>query len=57
MMATKKFKSIMFTKAELKAAWLACSNYTAKDNKAKDNAAQARIAGKLQKALLELMLS
>ncbi len=51
-----KYKSVMFTKVELKAAWLACSNYTAKNNNSKDNAAQARVAGKLQKSLLELML-
>lgn len=51
-----KYKSVMFTKAELKAAWLACSNYTDKDGKTKENAAQARVVGKLQKALLELIL-
>lgn len=51
-----KYKSIMFTKVELKAAWLSASNYTAKTNNARENAAQARVAGKFQKALLEIML-
>lgn len=47
-----KYKSVMFTKAELKAAWLACSNYTTKS----PSVAQTRVAHKLQKALLEMYI-
>jgi len=51
-----KYKSVMFTKPELKAAWFACGNYTTKFHTAKTNAAQARATTKLQKALLEILL-
>ncbi len=51
-----KYKAVQFTKAELKAAWLACSNYTPKSNSAKELKAQTRATHKLQLALLNMLL-